>query len=72
MKCSTSALRLVLRTIVLAFAATAASAQIPPHKPGIVCVANDRSLWCWVASAGPVGAPCFCQTPFGAVPGRLQ
>jgi hypothetical protein len=57
---------------VLAAIAGSAGAQIPPHTPGTVCVANNNSLWCWASAPGTVGTPCMCSTPYGAVAGTLR
>jgi hypothetical protein len=58
--------------VLLAAIAGSAGAQIPPHTPGTVCVANNNSLWCWAISPGAVGAPCTCSTPYGPVAGTLR
>lgn len=69
-----SRLSLIGASLVLLLAAIAGSAdaQIPPHTPGTVCVANNNALWCWAAAQGAVGAACTCQTPYGPVAGKLR
>jgi hypothetical protein len=66
-----AAAALLVTAAALLCVAADAIAQIPPHAPGTVCVANNNSLWCWT-STGPVGSPCSCRTPLGDVPGRRQ
>lgn len=46
-----------------------ALAQVPPHKPGEICV--TPKLWCWARPPGPAGQPCACASPYGALSGRL-
>jgi hypothetical protein len=58
--------------LLLAAMAGGADAQVPPHTPGTICVANSNALWCWAPSPGAVGAPCACQTPYGPVAGTLR
>ncbi|MEO8248862.1 MAG: hypothetical protein ABI589_05785 [Burkholderiales bacterium] len=50
--------------------APAALAQVPPHRPGEICV--TPKTWCWQKPAGKPGAPCSCPTPFGTLGGTLQ
>jgi hypothetical protein len=47
-----------------------AVAQVPPHRPGSVCV--TPKFWCWANPPGRVGAQCGCPTPYGKVPGTLN
>lgn len=49
---------------------TAADAQVPPHKPGDICF--TPSFWCWANPKGQAGQPCYCQTQYGKVAGRLN
>jgi hypothetical protein len=28
-------------------------------------------FWCWLPSYGPVGASCYCGTPYGPVWGKV-
>jgi hypothetical protein len=44
-----------------------ASAQVPPHAPGAVCITPQ--FWCWVNPPGQPGAACTCPSPYGAVAG---
>ncbi len=69
-----SRLTLIGTSLVLLLAAVAgrADAQIPPHTPGTVCVANSNSLWCWARTPGAVGSPCTCSTPYGPLAGSLR
>ena len=67
----------VVRIVAVALAALApllvaplALAQVPPHRPGEVCV--TPRLWCWQRPPGPVGTGCACMTPYGPIQGRLQ
>lgn len=50
--------------------AQAASAQVPPHRPGEICV--TPKLWCWQKPAGKPGTACSCMTPFGPSAGTFQ
>jgi hypothetical protein len=67
------------RSILIALIAAAGSfagngtlmAQVPPHKPGSVCVVSANS-WCWASSPGRVGERCQCRTPEGWVAGTYQ
>lgn len=43
--------------------ATAAAAQIPPHRPGDICITPQG--WCWANPPGPPGSPCSCGGPQG-------
>ncbi len=54
----------------LLLGALTASAQLPPHKPGTICV--TPKLWCWANPPGQPGARCWCATPYGNVEGRLR
>ena len=45
-------------------------AQVPPHKPGSVCIVSDQS-WCWADTPGQPGARCSCPVPGGSREGRL-
>jgi len=29
-------------------------------------------FWCQLSNFGPVGSPCYCNTPYGPVPGILR
>lgn len=29
-------------------------------------------FWCLLPGYGPVGAPCYCNTPYGPVPGIIR
>lgn len=58
--------------LLLAAIAGSADAQIPPHTPGTICVANNNSLWCWASAPGAVGSPCVCSTPYGQIAGTLR
>jgi hypothetical protein len=44
-------------------------AQVPPHKPGTICIVN-ANFWCWAAQPGVPGKPCQCPTPSGPVAGK--
>jgi hypothetical protein len=66
-----SAFAAALGAASLWVAATVALAQVPPHKPGTICLARDKSLWCWARTPGAVGAACTCVTPYGDVAGTL-
>ena len=62
------AIRLIALLLVLSGgAAEPAVAQVPPHYPGSVCFTPQ--FWCWLPSAGPVGTPCGCPSPYGLVVG---
>lgn len=50
--------------------APAAQAQVPPHRPGEICMAGK--IWCWKRPAGKPGAACSCPSPFGNLSGTLQ
>lgn len=69
-----SRLSLIGISLILLLAAIAgrADAQIPPHTPGTVCVANTNALWCWARAPGAVGSACSCSTPYGLVIGTLR
>lgn len=58
-----------LCSLLLLLLATAAFAQVPPHRPGEICF--TPKLWCWQKPPGRPGTPCSCLTPFGPMSGRL-
>jgi hypothetical protein len=47
-----------------------ASAQVPPHTPGSICVTPH--FWCWAAFPGRPGMACTCKTQSGWVRGVLR
>jgi hypothetical protein len=46
-------------------------AQVPPHRPGTVCVV-DAKTWCWASPPGRAGDACTCRTPLGSRTGTLN
>lgn len=54
------AIPLAILTLSLA---GAAAAQIPPHRPGEICM--TPSGWCWASPPGPPGSPCACGSTSG-------
>ena len=63
----------VVRIVAVALAALApllALAQVPPHRPGEICVTPKS--WCWQKPPGKPGTACTCLTPFGPTAGQLQ
>ncbi len=53
-----------------AFGVGSLIAQVPPHRPGTVCIVSDR-FWCWADRPGNPGDSCVCPVPGGAARGRL-
>lgn len=65
--------RLVVAAILLAsqlVPAPLALAQMPPHRPGSICV--TPRFWCWASQPGKPGDVCYCRAPFGRVQGKLS
>ena len=60
-------LRLVLAMCAMVYAAPSIP-QVPPHYPGTICF--TPYFWCQLPGALPVGAPCYCNGPYGPVNGR--
>jgi hypothetical protein len=60
---------LVKVTLLLVAMSRDAIAQVPPHYPGTICFTPQ--FWCWMPQVGPVGALCYCPSPYGWVAGRL-
>lgn len=52
--------------VFLVLAAAPATAQVPPHTPGTICLTPD--FWCWASVQGVPGEPCECAAsdPAGA------
>jgi len=65
--------RFVARGAVLAAGLSisqASLAAVPAHTPGTVCLVP--TLWCYLPPPpAQVGAPCYCATTYGNVPGRV-
>ena len=62
--------RLATAGFVIA-AALLGATQSTAHQPmSNRCVTPQ--FWCWLPGYGPVGAPCFCPTPYGNVPGVIR
>ena len=43
--------------------------MLPPAQTGQRCA--SAAGVCFMGVRGPIGAPCFCQTPYGAAPGQV-
>ena len=54
--------------VCAALGCTPALPQVPPHYPGTICF--TPYVWCQLPGAVPVGARCFCNTPYGQVFGQ--
>lgn len=48
---------IIVHFSLLALTASA-SAQVPPHVPGTVCLTPD--FWCWAQVQGEPGTQCWC------------
>jgi len=62
--------KLVLTAIIGATALLSGPAQSQYAPVSNRCFTPQ--FWCWLPGFGPVGTPCFCNTPYGPVNGVVR
>lgn len=66
----TAAVPVVIGIALAVITAREALAQLPPHRPGTLCV--TQYFWCQANPPGPPGSRCLCPSNYGWVPGQRQ